>query len=75
MFVCVLCSIAGCPEAALSNIHNAVQSAVAHNALGMLVSHWSGVSHVTPFSMFWPAIVTAAGVAWNAAIEKVNISH
>ena len=64
-------SVAGCPEAALANIYSAAQSAVNHNALGMIVSHWSGLSHVTHFSLIWPAIVAAAGLAWNASVEKV----
>ena len=64
-------SLAGCPEATVSNIHSAAQSAVSHGALGMLVAHWSGVGHITHRCMAWPGLLVAAGLAWNSDISLV----
>lgn len=58
-------SLAGCPEAAISNIWNAVKHATAHGGLGMIASHWSGNSQVTHHPFIWPGLLTAAGLAWN----------
>ncbi|KAK2152971.1 hypothetical protein LSH36_313g04004 [Paralvinella palmiformis] len=62
-------SFAGCPEAAVSNIYNAVQAAVTSGAVGVTVSHWSGIGHVTHYPMSLTGIITAAGLCWNSQIS------
>ncbi|KAK2181799.1 hypothetical protein NP493_375g01012 [Ridgeia piscesae] len=61
-------SLAGCPEAAISNIWNAAKQASAHGGLGLIISHWSGNSQVTHHPFIWPGLMTAAGLAWNPDI-------
>ena len=65
------CSLAGCPEAAITNIWNAVKQATAHGGLGLIISHWSGLSQVTHHPFIWPGMLTAAGLAWNPDITQV----
>ncbi|XP_076312660.1 uncharacterized protein LOC143226079 isoform X1 [Tachypleus tridentatus] len=59
-------SIAGCPEATVSNIYRAVQAASSHNLLGLIIADWSGVPHHTATTFSWPGYVTGAGLAWNS---------
>ena len=70
-YICCF-SLAGCPEAAVSNIYNAVQAAVSSGAVGVVVSHWSGIGHVTHYPMSLTGIITAAGLSWNSQISLVN---
>lgn len=67
-------SIAGCPEAAVSNILNAAKAANAHDALGMVICDWSGVGHMTHQCVSWPGFITGAGLAWNTATQG-NFLH
>ena len=64
--------MAGCPEAAVTNIYTAVQAAVKHGALGLTVAHWAGVGHITHQTMAWPGLLTAAGLGWNSNIDWVS---
>ncbi|XP_064621643.1 uncharacterized protein LOC135484263 isoform X2 [Lineus longissimus] len=59
-------SLAGCPEAAIGNIYNAVKAASSHNALGVSVCHWAGVGHMTHQPFSWPGLVISAGLSWNS---------
>ncbi len=68
-------SVAGCPEAAVTNIFTAMQSAIKHGALGMTVAHWAGVGHITHQTMSWPGLLTAAGLAWNSNIQWVCLKN
>lgn len=72
MHDCCSSSLAGCPEAAVGNIHRAVHSALAHGGLGMVISHWSGVANVTHQPFAWAGLLTAAGLAWNANVDLVS---
>ncbi|XP_074652559.1 uncharacterized protein LOC141906956 [Tubulanus polymorphus] len=63
-------SLAGCPEAALSNVTGAIEAAVNHNALGMLLCNWSGIGHMTPQSISWSGYVVGAGLSWNSIIHQ-----
>ena len=64
-------SLGGCPEAAVSNVHSAVQAAISQGALGMVLSHWSGVGHITHQPFWWPGLITCAGLAWNSDVHWV----
>ena len=64
--------MAGCPEAAVTNIYTAMQTAMKHGALGLTVAHWAGVGHITHQTMSWPGLLTAAGLGWNANISWVG---
>ena len=71
--VCGCCfSLAGCPEAAVSNINNAIQAAVSSGAVGVTVSHWSGIGHVTHYPMSLTGILILAGLSWNSQISLVS---
>lgn len=65
------CSVAGCPIAALQNIHKAMEHGVEHQALGMLVCDWSGRGHVTDPVFSLPMLVAMAGMAWNKDVDQV----
>ncbi|XP_038071711.1 uncharacterized protein LOC119740462 isoform X2 [Patiria miniata] len=59
-------SIVGCPEAAIRNIHNAVLSAAASpNAVGLLLTDWSGTMQINQPTISFPGFATAGGLAWN----------
>lgn len=63
---CVIVSLAGCPEAAVSNVFNGVRSAVDQGAVGVVVCDWSGKGHLTHQPFSWPAFLIGAGLAWNS---------
>lgn len=52
-------------------IDDAVQTAVHYNALGVLVTDWSGYGHVTPFEVSFPALATGGTLAWNSKMKQV----
>ncbi|XP_073248939.1 uncharacterized protein [Porites lutea] len=54
-------------------IHNAVQTAVACNALGVLICDWSLPGHVNPPSVSIPALLAGAGLAWKSSAELSNV--
>ena len=53
-------------------MHNAVQAAVACNALGVLICDWSLPGHVNPLSVSIPALLSGAGLAWKSSAELVS---
>ena len=53
-------------------MNNAVQAAVACNALGILICDWSLPDQVNPLSVSIPALLAGAGLAWNADTELVS---
>ncbi|XP_064600438.1 uncharacterized protein LOC135466719 [Liolophura sinensis] len=59
-------SLAGCPEAAVSNVFNGVRSAVDQGAIGVIVCDWSGKGHLTHQPFSWPAYLIGAGLSWNS---------
>ncbi|KAK7502764.1 hypothetical protein BaRGS_00006014 [Batillaria attramentaria] len=58
-------SLAGCPEAALSNIFQAVKAASSQGALGAVVCDWTGKGHLTHQPFSWPGFLLGAGLSWN----------
>ena len=75
MVSCPYASLAGCPEAALANISRAVSCAVEHGALGVVVSNWAGVGHMTHLPISWPGYLMAAGLSWNSEQPEVFQAH
>lgn len=73
--VCFVLSLAGCPEAALSNVLGAVQVASQTCVLGVIVALWSGPHHLTPYPFAWPGFVVAAGLSWNTSTHWVSIFY
>ncbi|CAH1790961.1 unnamed protein product [Owenia fusiformis] len=67
-------SIGGCPEAAVANISNSIQSAISHEALGILICDWSGIGHMTHQPISWPGFLVAAGLSWNSDIN-IDFMH
>ncbi|KAL3874032.1 hypothetical protein ACJMK2_037101 [Sinanodonta woodiana] len=69
-FVCpgtaVWNSIGGCPEAAVTNIYTAVKCATTDGGLGVVVSNWSGKSHLNHQPFCWPGFLVGAGLGWNS---------
>ncbi|XP_041351474.1 uncharacterized protein LOC121370371 [Gigantopelta aegis] len=59
-------SLAGCPEAALKNIYNAIKSASTQGALGLVACNWTGRGHMTHLPFCWPGFLMAAGLSWNS---------
>ncbi|XP_060562168.1 uncharacterized protein LOC132721814 [Ruditapes philippinarum] len=59
-------SLAGCPEAALTNVYNAVKCAISDGAMGTIVCNWSGKGHITHLPFCWPGFLMGAGLSWNA---------
>jgi hypothetical protein len=47
------------------NIRNAVNAALAHHGLGVLLTDWGDYGHTQPFSISYPGILAAAGFSWN----------
>ena len=69
MFTCSAC---GNSVDSISVMSNAVQTAVACNALGVLICDWSLPGHVNPQSTSIPALLAGAGLAWKAGVELVS---
>ena len=67
-----LCSACGNSVDSFTVIHNAVQAAVACNALGVLICDWSLPGHVNPLSVSIPALLSGAGLAWKSSAELVS---
>lgn len=59
-------SLAGCPEAAITNVYNAVKCAVVEGAIGITVCNWSGKGHITHLPFSWPGFLMGAGLSWNS---------
>ncbi|XP_052768844.1 uncharacterized protein LOC128209056 isoform X2 [Mya arenaria] len=59
-------SLAGCPEAAITNVYNAVKCATAEGAIGVIVCNWSGKGHLTHLPFSWPGFLMGAGLSWNS---------
>ncbi|XP_053390843.1 uncharacterized protein LOC128553692 [Mercenaria mercenaria] len=59
-------SLAGCPEAAITNVYNAVKCALSDGAIGIMVCNWSGKGHITHLPFCWPGFLMGAGLSWNA---------
>ena len=53
-------------------MNNAVQAAVACNALGILVCDWSLPGQVNPTTVSIPALLAGAGLAWKAETDLVS---
>lgn len=53
-------------------MNNAVQAAVACNALGILVCDWSLPGQVNPATVSIPALLAGAGLAWKAETDLVS---
>ena len=67
-----LCSACGNSVDSFTVIHNAVQTAVACNALGVLICDWSLPGHVNPLSVSIPALLAGAGLAWKSSAKLVS---
>ena len=67
-----LCSACGNSVDSFTVIHNAVQTAVACNALGVLICDWCLPGHVNPLSVSIPALLAGAGLAWKSSAELVS---
>jgi hexosaminidase len=50
---------------ALANLRSATEAGLAHNASGILLSTWGDCGNHQPWSTFYPALINAAGLAWN----------
>ena len=50
---------------ALANLRSATEAGLAHNASGILLSAWGDCGNHQPWSSFYPALINAAGLAWN----------
>lgn len=77
---CFLRSIAGCPEAAIKNIYNAVKCGVTHGCTGIIVCDWSGKGHFNSHVFSWPAYMLNLGLSWNSNCHQVievkeNMDH
>lgn len=59
-------SLAGCPEAAITNVYNAARCALSDGAMGVIVCNWSGKGHITHLPFCWPGFLMGAGLSWNA---------
>lgn len=67
-------SLAGCPEAAASNIFQAVKAGSSQGALGCVVCDWTGKGHLTHQPFAWPGFVTGAGLSWNTECRWVGVN-
>ena len=65
-------SLAGCPAAAVENIHRAMKQGADNQALGMLICDWSGKGHVTDTLFSLPSLIAMSGMAWNKNIDQVT---
>lgn len=54
-------------------MNNAVQAAVACNALGILVCDWSLPGQVNPATVSIPALLAGAGLAWKAETDLMTL--
>ncbi len=50
---------------ALANLRSATEAGLSHNASGILLSTWGDCGNHQPWSTFYPALINAAGLAWN----------
>ncbi|MBT5909472.1 MAG: family 20 glycosylhydrolase, partial [Opitutae bacterium] len=50
---------------ALANLRSATEAGLAHNSSGILLSTWGDCGNHQPWSTFYPALINAAGLAWN----------
>lgn len=66
-----LISIAGCPEAAIKNIYNAVKCGVTHGCTGIVACDWSGKAHLNSHVFSWPAYMLNLGLSWNSNCHQV----
>lgn len=66
-----LISIAGCPEAAIKNIYNAVKCGVTHGCTGIVACDWSGKAHLNSHVFSWPAYMLTLGLSWNSNCHQV----
>lgn len=66
-------SVCGNSEESILVMNNAVQAAVACNALGILICDWSLPDQVNPLSVSIPALLAGAGLAWNADTELMTL--
>ncbi|XP_046371371.2 uncharacterized protein LOC124145584 isoform X2 [Haliotis rufescens] len=62
-------SLAGCPEAALCNIYNAMKCATSQGAMGMVVCNWTGKGHLTHLPFSWAGLLMAAGLSWGTDVH------
>ncbi|GAB1600018.1 uncharacterized protein LOC115214018 isoform X1 [Argonauta hians] len=62
-------SLAGFPEAAVSNVFNAAKCGNTQSGIGMLVCQWPGNNFLTHLQFCWPGFVTGAGLAWNKDVQ------
>ncbi|KAL4238827.1 hypothetical protein ACF0H5_003534 [Mactra antiquata] len=60
-------SLAGCPEAAITNVYNAVKCATSDCSLGVVICNWSGKGHITHLPFCWPGFMMGAGLSWNSS--------
>ena len=49
----------------MANLRSATEAGLAHNASGILLSTWGDCGNHQPWSSFYPALINAAGLAWN----------
>ena len=73
-FVCCF-SLAGCPQAMLSNILLAMKAALRHKALGVVICDWAGKGHLTQPLFSWPGFLVGSGLAWNTNCLWVRSSY
>lgn len=66
-------SACGNSEESISVMNNAVQAAVACNALGILVCDWSLPGQVNPATVSIPALLAGAGLAWKAETDLMTL--
>ncbi|RUS72323.1 hypothetical protein EGW08_019915 [Elysia chlorotica] len=65
-------SLAGCPEAAISNIFSAATTS--EGVLGLVVCDWTGKGHLNHQPFSWPGIMAAAGLGWNNNTDMVFLT-
>lgn len=56
-------------------IEDAVQTAVHHNALGILITDWSAYGHMCPLEISLPAFAAGAAFSWNSKTKQVFRFH
>ncbi|GFR59922.1 tankyrase-1 [Elysia marginata] len=65
-------SLAGCPEAAISNIFSAATTS--EGVLGLVACDWTGKGHLNHQPFSWPGILAAAGLSWNNNTSMVFLT-
>lgn len=67
-------SIGGSPETTIRNILNATKCRHGNSdAVGLMVVKWAGKIFLDSNSLGWPGLVTAAGCAWNTAVNEAQV--